>query len=79
MIQIIEMELGRKYSIAKITEILRKVSCSHLDQNVWLFDYADKATEEMNAVFNTDFGKKCLALKQIKENIGDAKKNPVTL
>jgi transposase len=56
--RIVEMRLGGKYTIAKITETLRKVACTHLDQNVWLFYYADEVTDNMNAVFGTDIGKK---------------------
>jgi transposase len=72
--RVVEMKLGEKYTIAKITETLRKVECSHVDQNVWLFDYADEVTEAMNGVFGTDFGKKFMILKEIKKNLGDAKK-----
>ena len=73
--RIVEMRLGGKYTIAKITETLRKVACSHLDQNVWLFDYADEVTDSMNAVFGTDIGKKAMTLQEIKKSLGQAKKS----
>ena len=73
--RIVEMRLNVKYTIAKITETLRKVACSHLDQNVWLFDYADEVTDEMNAVFNTDIGKKIMTLQEIKKSLGQVKRN----
>jgi transposase len=72
--RIVEMKLGGKYTIARIADTLRKVGCSHVDQNVWLFDYADELTEAMNDVFGTDFGKKFMTLKEIKKYLGEVKK-----
>jgi len=71
--RIVEMRLGGKYTIAKITETLRKAACSHLSQNVWLFDYADEVTDEMNRVFGTEIGKKVMTLQEIKKSLGQAK------
>jgi transposase len=73
--RIVEMRLDGKYSIAKITDTLRKVACSHLDQNVWLFDYADEVTDEMNAVFGTDIGMKMMTLQKTKTFLGQAKRS----
>jgi transposase len=72
--RIVEKKLGGKYTIDKITETLRNVACSHLDQNLWLFDYADDVTDDLNSVFNTDFGKKIMTLQQIKEYFALSKK-----
>jgi transposase len=72
--RIAELRLGGKYTIAKITETLRSVSCSHIDQNHWLFDYTDEVTDDMNAVFGTDFGRKIMTLKEIKKNLSSAKR-----
>jgi transposase len=73
--RIVEMRLGGKYTISKITETLRNVTCSHLDQNLWLFDFADEVTDECNAVFGTDFGRKAMTLQEIKKNFGETKKH----
>ena len=73
--RIAEMRLGGKYTIAKITETLHKVACSHLDQNVWIFDYADEITDEMNAVFGTDIGRKIMTLQGIKKSLGQVKRS----
>ena len=72
--RIVELRLGGNYTIDKITETLRKVSCSKIDQNIWLFDFADDVTDAMNESFGTDFGKKVLTLKEIRTNLGAAKK-----
>jgi transposase len=73
--RIVEMRLGGKYTIAKITETLRRVACSHLYQNVWLFDYADELTDSMNAVFGVNIGRKIMTLQEIKSFLGQAKKS----
>ena len=56
--RLVEQRLNGKYTIAKITETLQKVACSHLGQNLWLFDYADEVTDDMNTAFGMDFGRK---------------------
>jgi len=71
--RLVELRLGGKYTIANITDSLRKVACSNIDQNHWLFDYADEITDDMNAVFATDFGKRVMTLKEIKKNLGETK------
>ena len=72
--RVTELRLNGKYTVASITETLRRVSCSNIDQNHWLFDFADSATDDMNAVFGTDFGRKIMTLKEIKKNLGEVKK-----
>lgn len=73
--RIVELKLGRKYTIKKITETLAQVECSNIDQNHWLFDFADEVTDDMNAVFGTDFGRKTMTLGEIKKNLGAVKKS----
>jgi transposase len=72
--RIVELRLGGKYTIARITETLRNVECSNIDQNHWLFDFADEVTDDMNETFGTDFGKKIMTLKEIKKSLAAAKK-----
>lgn len=71
----VEIKLGNKYTIDRITETLRRVSCSNISQNVWLFDYANEITDQMNDIFGTDFGIKNMTLKKIKKNFGETKKS----
>ena len=77
--RIVEMRLGGKYTISKITETLQNVACSHLDQNFWLFDFADEFTDECNSVFGTDFGRKVMTLQEIKKISVNPKNNKITL
>ena len=70
----IEIRLGRKYTISKITETLRKITCSRVEQNIWLFNYRDEVTDLMNSIFGTDFGQKYLTQEKIKNNFSLSKK-----
>lgn len=72
--RLVELRLGGKHTIEKITDTLRNVACSNIDQNYWLFDFADDITDDINAAFGTDFGRKTMTLKEIKNNFAQSKK-----
>lgn len=72
--RLVEIRLNNKYSINKIIDTLRLVSCSHIDENHYLFDYADEITDDMNTAFNVNFGKKIMTLGEIKKSFGMVKK-----
>lgn len=73
--RIVEIKLKNKYSIEKILDSLRSVSCSHLDSNHYLFDYADELTDDINEIFNLNIGLKTMTLGEIKKNFGMVKKS----
>jgi hypothetical protein len=72
--RITELRLGGKYTIDMIAKTLRKVACSNIDQNLWLFDHTDEVADDMNAAFNTDFGLKVMTLKNIRKNLSLVKR-----
>lgn len=72
--RIIEIRLNNKYTIERILKTLRKVSCSHIDANHYLFDYASEVTDDINDVFNLNIGQKVMTLGEIKKIFGMAKK-----
>jgi transposase len=69
----IEMRLDRKFPISRITETLKKVTCSRLEQNIWLLNYRDEITDLMNATFGTDFVQKYLTQEKIKNIFATSK------
>lgn len=73
IVRIVEMKLKGKYTVDRIVESLRRVSCSHVEQNIWLFDYADPVTEDIKDVFQLPIGKKVMTLKEIKNILGQTK------
>jgi transposase len=72
--RILEIKLNNKYTIDKILGSLRSVSCSHIDSNHYLFDYADEVTDDINEVFDLDIGRKIMTLGEIKKVFAQAKK-----
>ena len=67
IIKLIELKLGGKYSIAKIKESLNSYSCSHIDQNYYLFDYRDEILENIESTFSFNFTEKIMSTKEIKK------------
>ena len=72
--RILENLLEGKFSISKIADTLRKVSCSPLEQNWYILDYADEVTSAINDRLGIDFSKKYLRVSDIKKILADAKK-----
>jgi len=72
--RLVELKLGGKFPVSRIIESLREVSCSHLDTNHYLFDYADDVTDALDDLFNVGFGKKIMTLGEIKKYFAASKK-----
>jgi transposase len=72
--RIVEKRLGRKYTVARIAESLEKVAATNIAQNIWSFNYTDEVTDDINAVFGTDFGLRRMTLQNIKKSLGEVKK-----
>lgn len=72
--RIMELRLNRKHSITAILESLKKASCSHIQENYYLFNHFDEILGEVGKEFGLDFGKKYMSLGEIKKNLGEVKK-----
>jgi transposase len=72
--RILQHKVGNKFSVGKIMESLNKVSCSHEQQNYYLFDYCDEVTEAIGNAIGIDFGMKYMKLGEIKKILGEVKK-----
>ena len=71
--RLVELQLDGQFPLSRIVNSLREVSCSHLDTNHYLFDYADDITAALNKQYNLGFGKKIMTLAQIKNFFANAK------
>ena len=71
---ILERRLKGKYSVSTLLESLKKASCSHIQENYYLFDYVDAVLSDIGKEFGIDFGKKCRPLGEIKKMLGKVKK-----
>lgn len=72
--RVLERQLKGKYSVTALLESLGKASCSHIKENYYLFDYVDEVLADVGKEFDIDFGKKCMALGEIKKILGEVKK-----
>jgi hypothetical protein len=66
--------LGNEFSVGKIAESLRKASGSHLEENWYLFDYADEVTQAISEKIGIGLGKKYMTRGEIRQLIGGTKK-----
>ena len=67
LLRVLEHKLDQAFSIKKIRESLVRYSCSHLDQNYYLFDYRDEILQTMEDVFNLNLGSKIMTTSEIKK------------
>ena len=63
-----------KLSPEALIQTMNRISCSHEGLNLFLFDYRSDASDMLGDAFGIDFTKERLTRKEIKKNIGDAKK-----
>ena len=74
MMRIILKKMDRRYSAEKIVDCLKRISCSHEHENVYLFDYRSEVSDAIGETLGIDFTKKRLRLGDIKNILAGAKK-----
>jgi hypothetical protein len=75
ILRLLALRLGNKYSIPSIVESLNKASGSLLEENWYVFDYADEITKAINESLGVDLNHKYLRLGEIKKILGATKKS----
>ena len=74
IIRLMEKFTDRRYSSAKIVECLNRISCSHEQENIYLFDYRNEISDAIGEALGVDFTRKRLRLNELKNIIANAKK-----
>jgi transposase len=72
--RILEYRLKGKFPITSILNSLSKASCSHIQENYYLFDCYDDILADVGKVLGIDFGRKCMQLGDIRKILGATKK-----
>lgn len=72
--RLLALRLDHKFSIARIVESLNRASGSHLEENWYLFDYADEVTKTITEELGIELGRKYLRLGDIRKILGAVKK-----
>ena len=72
--RILEHRLGGKYYVGKMLEGLSRASCTHIQENYYIFDYYDEVLSDIGNELGIDFGKKYMRLGEMKKILGEVKK-----
>jgi len=75
ILRLIEFRLGRRFSVERIVEAMLEATCTRLDDNHYLFHYANEVTDALNAELQTDFGKRVMSLSDIRKSLSETKKH----
>ena len=73
--RILEHRLKGKHSITAILESLGKASCSHIQENLYVFDFCNDVLTDIGKELNIDFSKKFMKLGDMKKILGEVKKS----
>jgi transposase len=74
ILRLLEKFTDRRFSSKKIVECLNRISCSHEEDNIYMFDYRSEISEAIGDALGIDFKKKRLRLNEIKNIIAMSKK-----
>jgi transposase len=72
--RLLQHRVGSGYSVSKILESLGNINCSHVKENLYIFDYRDDITDTVGEAFGIDFTNKYMTLGEIKKILGEVKK-----
>ncbi len=74
IIRLLQKLTDRRYSPEIIVQCLNKISCSHEQDNLYLFDYRSEVSDSIGSVLGIDFTRKRLQLAEVKNILANAKK-----
>ena len=74
IIRLIQKLTDRRYSPERIVQCLNKISCSHEQDNLYLFNYRSEISDDIGSKLGLDFTRKRLQLGEIKNILGNCKK-----
>ena len=72
--RLLARSLDNQFSVGRIAESLWKASGSFINENWYVFDYADEVTQSLSEKMNIDISKKFITTGDIRKIIGDTKK-----
>ena len=75
IVRILEHRLKGKHSVTAMLESLRKASCSHIQENLYVFDFFNDVLSDIGKELNIDFSKKFMKLGDMKKILGEVKKS----
>jgi len=74
ILRLIRKEVGSIYSCEEIVDCLERISCSLEEENIYLFNYRSKISDDIGKALGIDFTRKRLRLNEIKNIVAESKK-----
>jgi transposase len=74
ILRLLQYKTGNKYSCSKLIEELNSINCSYCEGNTYLFNYRSTITDELNSIFDLEFGKKWMSKKEINDSYSKLRK-----
>ena len=74
VMRLMQLDTGRRYSAAQISEALAGVTGHLMDRNLYLFDYRTDLTDELAEAVGIDLSRQVLTRGQIRSIMADVKK-----
>jgi len=74
IIRLIQKLTDRRYSPERTVQCLNKISCSHEQDNLYLFNYRSEVSDNIGSKLGIDFTRKRLQLAEIKNILANCKK-----
>jgi len=74
IMRLLQKRTGRLYSSEEIVECLNRISCTHEQENIYLFDYRSELTDAIGEALGIKFGMKRMRLGEIRNIVAESKK-----
>jgi len=74
IMRLLQKRTDRKYSSDEIVKCLNRISCSHEQENIYLFDFRDEVSDAIGKALGIDFSKKRMRLGEIRNIVAESKK-----
>jgi hypothetical protein len=71
---LLQKKTNHDFSVGRIIDTLNRISCSNIQDNLYLFDYRSQISDAIGDATGTDFKKKYRRLGEIKKSLGAVKK-----
>jgi hypothetical protein len=74
LVRVLEWKLENRFAASRLIKSLKKVCCSPIEENLYLFDYTDEVTQVLEKATGIPLNNKYLTLGDIRKILGGTKK-----
>lgn len=77
LMRLLEISTRNRHSTGALISAMRKCSASHLQENIWLFDYRSDVLDDIGSALNIDFSSKFLRQAEARKIVASSKKSKI--